>query len=322
MKKTAIYVPCTFIPFTEEDTSNAHHVVIPIREPLTLHQTGSYLLLFPSLFSAKTYQEHLVYLHRTARTHTPTSIQSPLPPPPGYQLADGEDVYQLLQEYALIPPSQRLSLRLLVPPYSPMIRSLLEKGGYEEIVRDRNSNMRRNIDTDTNATNQTPTEAEVTQQSRATSVLFWIDGHQPSTFSLKETLARDGRDRGLPWSIALSQSSPGSGLPRSGGFMNVNTPLAITKVASPQSNTLPTTISESEARDQNDDDDDDDDQTQLQTQVSTRKVNRWIIRFDTESEARRFVRAWHQRPWPWPSRGRESAAYGDEAPLVGVEALW
>ncbi len=198
---------------------------------------------------------------------------------------------------------------------------MLEKGGYEEIVQDRDSNMRRDIDTDTYTATSTPTEGEETRQSRATSVLFWIEGHQPSTFSLKETLARDGRDRGLQWSIALSRSSPGSGVPRSSASINVNTPLAITKLASPQSNTPPIINPETEARDQNDDDDDDD-RTELQTQLSTRKVSRWIIRFDTESEARRFVRGWHQRPWPWPSRGRESAAYGDEAPLVGVEALW
>ncbi|KAI9873839.1 MAG: hypothetical protein M1830_010545 [Pleopsidium flavum] len=148
--------------------------VIPIRDPVTMHAVGHYMLLFPSPASAHAYQEHLVHLHRTARTHTPRSVQSPIAPPPGY-LVEGEDVYQLLQEYALVPASQRLSLKVLVPPYSTMVRSVVEKGGYGPVV-----------------------DGEGEGRDK---VLFWVDGFRPSMFLLREVIARDGRDRGLGWEL-------------------------------------------------------------------------------------------------------------------------
>lgn len=183
-------------------------------------------------------------------------------------------------------------------------------------MQDRDSKTRRNINTNTNKiTNSTPTEVEETRQSPNSSVLFWIEGHQPSTFSLKETLARDGRDRGLPWSISISPSASGSAASRSNAFTTVNTHLAITKLVAPQSNTPTTAINPgTECGNENDADRED------QIQLSQRRVSRWIIRFDTESEARRFVRVWNRRPWPLYAR--EGAAYEDEAPLVGAEVLW
>ena len=298
--------------------------MIPLREPLTLQQTGSYLLLFPSLLSAKLYQEHLIHVHRTARTHTPTSIESPLPPPPGYRLADGEDIYQLLQEYALVPPSQRLSLRLLTPPYSPTVKGLLERGGYEEIVQDQRPNTGRGAETETNvASDTTAIEAAENRRGHNTAVLFWVEGTQPSTFSLKHAIARDGRDRGLAWSIAVSNppALPGSTVMSSDAIRTSATALAITKLASPSSGTIFTSATSLAPQNEFGQEDDDDVDADDHAQESPRRAGRWVIRFDDEAEARRFVRAWNRRPWPL--HGMDGGVvYRDEAPVVGAEVLW
>jgi len=232
--------------------------VIPVRDPSTLQPVGHYFLLFSTPASARVYQDHLVHLHRMARTHTPRSIESPIAPPPGY-MVEGEDVYQLLQEYALIPASQRLSLKLLLPPYSAMVTSLVEHGGYRQLV-------------------------DGTGKA-ANAVLFWVEGFQPSTFFLKEVIARDGRDRALLWEIA------GEG----GGITKLEVPVAAT------------TDHEGEAEDEG------------ETRQTRRVVARWVIKFKNEAEARRFVRSWHRRPFPLH---RDSAVYGEPPPLANAEFLW
>ncbi|KAL9113185.1 MAG: hypothetical protein Q9187_007654, partial [Circinaria calcarea] len=146
--------------------------VIPARDPETLQPQGHYFLVFPNPAYARTYQNHVLHLHDLASTHTPSSLESPMAPPPG-MLVQGEDVYTLLQDYALCPPSQRISLRVLQPPYLHGVRKTLQDRGYTALVSPENRSGR--------------------------SVLFWINGHQPTTFSVKTVLAKDGQERGLQW---------------------------------------------------------------------------------------------------------------------------
>lgn len=110
-----------------------------------------------------------------ARTHTPTSITSPLPPTPGMVIS-GEDVHALLQDYALCPPSQKLSLRTLVSPYSRSVQRLLDHGGYDAVVQP--------------------------HDRTGKAVILWVEGYQPSTQALKDVIARDGSDRGMTWGVA------------------------------------------------------------------------------------------------------------------------
>ena len=50
---------------------------------------------------------------------------------------------------------------------------------------------------------------------------------------------------------------------------------------------------------------------------------RWIISFEDENEARRFVRTWHQQPWPGRIATDDiSYGYGDSSPLIQAEFLW
>lgn len=146
----------------------------------TLQQLGYYFIIFPNPAYARAYQARAVSLHRIARTHTPTSTDSPVMPPQR-TLRKGEDVNDILQDYALCPPSQKVSLRVLFPPYSPDVKHLLSQRGYSQIV---------GLDDKT---------------GRA--VLLWVSGYQPNSASIRNMISRDGQDRGLAWALANVEKS-------------------------------------------------------------------------------------------------------------------
>jgi hypothetical protein len=152
--------------------------VIPARDPKTFEQIGHYFILFPNPAYARTYQSHVVHLHRMARTHTPTSIESPLPLQPGVVI-EGEDAYALLQDYALCPPTQRMQLKLMYPSYSPAISLLFSQRGYRQLVEQ--------------------------DDKSGKSVLFWVDGPYLTTHAVKNAIAIHGRERGLAWDITVEQ---------------------------------------------------------------------------------------------------------------------
>ena len=49
-----------------------------------------------------------------------------------------------------------------------------------------------------------------------------------------------------------------------------------------------------------------------------RSLKRWIVRLGDENEARRFVRAWHRRPFPL----LDDEVRGEKPPVVNAEFLW
>ncbi|MCJ1261358.1 hypothetical protein MMC22_001222 [Lobaria immixta] len=154
--------------------------VIPARDLSTLQQLGYYFLIFPNPAYARAYQARAVSLHRIARAHTPTSIESPITPPQS-MLLEGEDVYNILQKYALCPPSQKISLRVLFPPYSPDVKRLLSQRGYSQIIRP--------------------------DDKAGRAVLLWVYGYQPHSVLIREMINRDGQDRGLAWALANGEKS-------------------------------------------------------------------------------------------------------------------
>ena len=143
-----------------------------------MQQIGHYLVLFPNPAYARTYQSHVVHLHRVARTHTPSSIESPLPLRPGV-LIEGQDVHSLLQDYALCPPSQRIQLKLLQPSHAAGINSILQQRGYRQLVQG--------------------------EAKTGRSVLFWVDGQHLNTSVIRNAVAADGRDRGLAWDVSFDK---------------------------------------------------------------------------------------------------------------------
>lgn len=152
--------------------------MIPARDPRTFEQIGHYFILFPNPAYARTYQSHVVHLHRIAKTHTPTSVESPLPLQPGVVI-EGEDAYTVLQDYALCPPFQRMQLRLLYPSYSPGMKRLFNQRGYRQLVEQDDKSGR--------------------------SVLFWVDGPHLTTYIIRNVVATDGRERGLAWNMTVEQ---------------------------------------------------------------------------------------------------------------------
>lgn len=133
---------------------------------------GYYFILFKSARSAFTYQTHVTRLHRLSQSHMPTSLTSPITPPPGFEV-NGEDLDALLQTYALIPPNTQIQLRQLQPPYTPIVQRIVENWGYPAIV---------------NRPDRSPVE-----------VVLRLDGPQLAIPHIKSVLYYAAKHRGLPW---------------------------------------------------------------------------------------------------------------------------
>ena len=136
-------------------------------------------------------------------------------------------------------------------------------------------------------------------------VILAVDGHTPSLFEIKDMLLADGNMRGgVHWSPALrtdaiellagglqsSSSAPFRGVERHDDF-------------------------------DDDDDDDDDEDRNERGEGADASARSWLVTFEDETEARRFVRAWHQRPFPGWERHLER--HDLEAwPVVRAEVAW
>ena len=179
-------------------------------------------------------------------------------------MVENEDVNALLQSYTLCAPSQNIYIRALFPPFNSSISQVLEEGGYAQLTKPINKAGR--------------------------SVLFWVEGYQPSTRAVEQLLADDGRDRGILWSVEN----------RKGSVEPVKTDVARMDVVR--------------------DFDELDEDEQEEEGLSRRELYpRWVISFEDEKEARRFIRVWQRQPFPIPS----GKAQDDEPPpLVYAEFLW
>ena len=113
-------------------------------------------------------------------------------------------------------------------------------------------------------------------------VLFWVDGYVLTTHAIRSMVDQDGRDRGLPWAM------------EKGGRHIEKLDL---------SNVSLEDLDHSE---------------QTDFDAKRRLSPRWILSFVDENEARRFVRAWHKKPFPI----RSELIQSEDAPLANVEFLW
>lgn len=111
------------------------------------------------------------------------------------------------------------------------------------------------------------------------SVLFLVDGQRWPTSVIRDAVAADGRDRGLEWDISIVRLDASEAA--ADGFEDLT-------------GTETDEFAELGARRQ--------------------ASSRWIMSFLNESEARRFVRVWHRRPFP--------SARGDDRALVQAEFIW
>ncbi|KAF2396215.1 hypothetical protein EJ06DRAFT_560158 [Trichodelitschia bisporula] len=150
--------------------------VFPRRDPWSLQRDqGTYYLVFASPAAAKAYQAHVMTLAHLVRLHTPTSLASAPPPPPGALTRRGIDVGEALATYALDAARDVPHLTLLNTPFSAHKAALFAAGGYAQVVG----------------------------QGRAglAQVLLSFTGPQPSYGDLWDAIGADGKGRGVGWGL-------------------------------------------------------------------------------------------------------------------------
>ena len=276
--------------------------VIPARNPLTLERLQGYYLLFRSAQSALAYQRNASRLHKLAGLYAPTSIHDAIPPPKGF-IEDGEDLNEAISRYCLAPPNLKLSLTMMLQPYHPWFRTLLQQGGYKGVV----------------------------SPDKASRVLMHIEGYEPNAVELYNIFYRDGSERGVHWPIRYGirgilrlrdvirytpkmERSNSSGEPeRPGneamhGFnqdfeFNVN---GLYDEGLYEESGVYTTNDVFSER--------------LGQHIFGKQYNRWIVEFEEEDMARRFARVWHRRMLPRPRK--ETWKEVTIKRICNVELLW
>jgi hypothetical protein len=277
--------------------------VIPGRDPLSLERLPFYYLLFRSPEAAHAYQKNAGRLHKLTALHQPSNIFSAIPPPKGF-LEDGEDIEALTSSYLLRPTGHSFSLRTVMQPYHPALSALFKQGGYVPIVS--NTDDRRN---------------------RIYKVLMHIEGYEPSLSDLFKILRKDAYNKGM--SLTLRNESSSS-IHRLRDLINLKTKL------SPIAHTNPRAYDKGEPsgtkldfEDPNisyfmksDGSGEGENPQEINQMVMNRVYNRWILDFDDEDEAKRFVVAWHRRPLPeLGSRGLTWKEH-EEMRICNCELLW
>jgi hypothetical protein len=238
------------------------HSVIQARDPDSLVPRPLYFLVFPNPASAAVYRKHVERLHEYTKAHMPTYLGDPMPLASNVSFDRGDvHVHRLWQEYTLSQPSQRQPLRELSPPYSSAVQSILAAGGYDLLV----------------SPNESPRAGR--------SVLFWVEGYQPTSHAVHTMLVKDGQTRGLQWSPAGGK----------GEIKMLDTERA----------------------------DFEDDEGHKQTNTGRQKgsFRRWLLSFEDEAEAQRFVRTWHGKEYHFPTLD-ERPDHREPLPLIHAEFVW
>lgn len=121
------------------------------------------------------------------------------------------------------------------------------------------------------------------------SVLLWVGEYRATVLAIRTLLLNDGIDRGTHW-----------GPLRSKGWIELVEPMA--RQQDPiGSGTKNSAVTENEA-------------------AKSTFLPRFIVVFEDEAEARRFVRVWHRREYTFPLQAEVSGV--GECPLVHAEFLW
>lgn len=260
--------------------------VIPGRNLTDLSPQNVYYLLFSSALSAFSYQGQVARIHNLASQHTPSSITSPIPPPPGH-LIEGLDVHAAIEAYALVPPGQKLELRGLKPPLTPAMQQLIKYQGYPDLVQ-REDKM--------------PFEARIT-----------LEGPQLSLNALRHEILDSGKKRGLSWS---GEDNNTIQLSRWDGKRWMS-PMSDSEAAWSK-------VAERSEEEENkratyraDRQKDDDPSGSQQKRRSPGVV--YIVGFHTEKAAHSFVQYWHRRPI---GLQKNNDIEGDLPPIANVDLLW
>ena len=280
--------------------------IIPGRDPLSLERMPFYYLLFKSSEAALAYQNHAARLHKLSTLHQSIGMLSAVPPPKGF-LEDGEDMNQIVQCYNLAPTQHHLHLSMLMQPYSPALRALIERGGYHPIVPD--------VDA---------------QGQRIWKVLMHIEGYEPSTLDLFKIFNDDAWRQGMPLPLRTESMSS---IHRLRDVINLKTSAKTISSVSPRAAYGTAKHATPDATRQGvfedpviqhlmEDTSDEGNAKEVNQYVMNRVYNRWVIDFDDEAAAKRFATYWHRRVLPAGMRSRGPWEETEEARRCNTEVLW
>jgi hypothetical protein len=269
-------------------------------------------LVFKSAASALAYQNNVARLHKLASLHQSSSIFSAIPPPKG-MLEDGEDLHSILSTYVLKPTDVKLHLNMVMQPYNPSLRALLERGGYHPIV---------------------PSVSE--NGTKLWKVLLHIQGWESSAKDLYWIFTRHAYDRGLTWPFHNKEH----GIHRLRDLVDLKARLQPVSAANPRAANPDRWRSDDNPASSSSDTDPSLDfltNESLEQQASemmrsgtgnssisqivmNRVYNRWIVEFEEEDAARRFARMWNRRVLPAPKFATWTES--EASRMVSAEFLW
>jgi hypothetical protein len=262
--------------------------VVPGRNTSTLERASFYFILFNSRDAMNAYRSHVITLHSLASRHVQSSLSSPIPPPPGYQV-NGLDVDSMLQTYTLVPPSRYLHLLPLPMRVTPSVADIVENQGYRDIV------------------NGPLKEPYV--------VMIRLEGPQVPITMIKGALGKVERERRIPWNREFGILSYRTWEPKS---TNIS-PLSRRPIMGKNERDNRFDALQEIAEMDNDADEEDDVEDPSRGSRDKRKGRcSYLFGFDSEDAALTFVQYWHRRPIDI------GAAYDNDdiPPVVNAELLW
>jgi hypothetical protein len=277
--------------------------IVPGRDPLSLERLPFYYLLFKNAEAALAYQKNASRLHKLSALHQPASIFSAIPPPRGF-LEEGEDITAAISSYNLLPAHHPMSLNVLMQPYNPVLRALVERGGYQPIA---------------------PSVDE--KGNPVWRVLMHIEGYEPSTSDLFKIFSRDAYKHGM--TLPLRHESQTSihrlrdviNLKTSSKAVSSNRPRAYGTFEQPANPDLETTYDDPAIQSMLSGANEDS-PSQTNQLVMNRVYNRWVLDFEDEDTARRWSVRWHRRVLPELSHTRGAWKDSEEARICNTELLW
>ncbi|KAF2860269.1 hypothetical protein K470DRAFT_299784 [Piedraia hortae CBS 480.64] len=256
--------------------------IVPGRDMVTLEQLNFYFLIFASQHSAFTYQGHVTNIFKVVSSQTPSSVTSPLPPPRGY-IINKIDAHAAMAAFTLVPPPQKMQLRQLRPPHSPIIDLIIKHGGYPALV---------------NRRGRTAHEARLT-----------LEGAQLTLATVRQILLTSAQSLGLSWNDEAEI------VPRISKWepqFNMS-PLSRSQEAYDLAAKLDAT-SDTPKQDKAEN------SPKPNIRSAARIV--YILGFETQGALQRFIAFWHRRHMCWEGVERKGIIEGDEPPIANVEHLW
>ena len=183
-------------------------------------------------------------------------------------MEDGEDLNAALSSYLLKHTGLKLGLNVVMQPYNPKLRAIIEQGGYHPIVPSLDA-----------------------EGSPIYKVLLHIEGWEPTREDLYRIFVRHAYDRGITWPFHKAES----GIHRLRDIVDLKAKLQATSSNWESDSQQDTGLSGSESMEANGDA-----KESISQIVMNRVYNRWVLEFTEEEAAKRFARLWHRRVLPTP----------------------